>query len=120
MSYKAHAHSLMWWSAVLPLLLILLSLCAAPAGAQSGVLAWGANGSGQLGDGTTTERHLVAPVSSLSSVVSIVCGYYYNLALRSDGTVWAWGSNVSGQLGDGTTTSRQAPVKVSGLTGIIA
>ena len=46
----------------------------------------------------------------------ISAGRYYNLAIKSDGTVWAWGSNGRGELGDGTTTTRRTPVQVSGLT----
>lgn len=84
------------------------------------VLAWGANGSGQLGDGTTTDRHAPVQVVGLSGVIGIAAGFEHSLALLDDGTVWAWGANAAGQLGDGTTTSQNTPVQVSNLTGVTA
>jgi alpha-tubulin suppressor-like RCC1 family protein len=82
--------------------------------------AWGENASGQLGDGTITNRHTPIQVSGISTVDAIAAGYYHTLALRSDGTVWAWGGNASGQLGDGTTTERHTPQQVPGLTNMVA
>ena len=87
------------------------------------VWAWGGNGAGQLGDGTTMERHTPVQVRNLSGVTAVASGAEYSLVLKSDGTVWAWGSNGLGQLGDGTNTDRHAPVRVislSGVTGIAA
>ena len=84
------------------------------------VWAWGYNGQGQLGDGTTTTRVLPVQVSALSGVVSVAAGAYHTLALKSDGTVWAWGYNASGQLGNGNTNSQSAPVQVTGLTSVSA
>jgi alpha-tubulin suppressor-like RCC1 family protein len=94
------------------------------------VMAWGANGVGQLGDGTTTQRLTPAPVSGLSGVIAVVAGYEHSLALKSDGTLWAWGWNAGGQLGDGTTggpdNTESTPVQVHGpndtglLTGVVA
>ena len=88
--------------------------------ADGTVWAWGYNASGQLGDGTTIERHAPVQVSGLSGVAAVACGLANSLAVKSDGTVWAWGNNYYGQLGDGTTTERHAPVQVSGLLGVAA
>ena len=88
------------------------------------VWAWGYNDSGQLGDGTTTNRSTPVKVSGLSGVIAIAAGCWgqYTVALKSDGTVWAWGDNNSGQLGDGTTHywGQTTPVQVSGLSGVTA
>ena len=84
------------------------------------VWAWGYNGYGQLGDGTTTEKRTPVQVNGLSGVTAIAAGSAHSLALKNDGTVWAWGSNDYGQLGDGTTTTKITPVQVSGVSGIIA
>jgi len=67
--------------------------------------AWGCNGNGQLGDGTTTDRYAPVQVKGengigfLEDVVAISAGNYSQLAVKSDGTVWAWGYNSRGQLG---------------------
>jgi len=87
---------------------------------QNTVLAWGYNGYGQLGDGTTTNRSIPIQVSSLNGISAIAAGYGHTVSLKSDGTVWAWGFNNFGQLGDGTTIDRFIPVQVSGLSGVSA
>jgi alpha-tubulin suppressor-like RCC1 family protein len=90
------------------------------------VWAWGYNGDGELGNNTTTNS--LTPVQVLgkngighiSGVTAIACGYFYALALTSNGTVLAWGDNTNGALGDGTTIQRKVPVQVTGLTNVIA
>jgi len=77
---------------------------------------WGANSSGQLGDGTTTDKALPTQVSGLSNAISITAGWDHTCALLNDGTVKCWGYNSIGQLGDGTTSNRLTPVSVSGIT----
>ena len=80
--------------------------------------AWGDNISGQLGDGTNTQRVLPVQVANLTNVIGAGAGGYHSLAVKSDGTVWAWGDNTFGQIGDGTQTERDVPIQVSGLTGM--
>lgn len=90
--------------------------------ALGGVECWGRNSTGQLGDGSTTERRLATPVSGLASGVSaIAAGANHSCALNSVGTVKCWGNNNSGQLGNGGGPGNQTtPVEVSGLTGVTA
>lgn len=80
-----------------------------------GILAWGYNLDGELGDGTTTDRH--APVHvllrSTIKVTALAAGRYHNLALTAAGHVLAWGNNSSGQLGDGNTWNQRVPVVVT-------
>jgi alpha-tubulin suppressor-like RCC1 family protein len=83
------------------------------------VWTWGANGFGQLGDGTTNSRNSPAQVPGLTGVTQVAGGCNHSLALRSDGTVWAWGGNGAGQLGRGTTSDHEAtPAQVTGLAGV--
>lgn len=71
--------------------------------------AWGWNATGQLGDGTTVDRHEPVRVR-YTGVAGIAAGPLHSLAVYRDGTVMAWGWNGLGQLGDGTTTDRLEPV----------
>ena len=82
------------------------------------VLCWGGNFTGQLGDGTTTNRFAAVPVLGLSSgVIAISTGDYYSCAMLNTGSIKCWGDNYEGELGDGTTQFRSQPVEVSGLNG---
>ena len=82
------------------------------------VWCWGLNSSGQLGDGTTTNRSRPVQVLDLADVVSVDTGYDYACALKSDTTVWCWGGNGNSSLGDGTTTNRSRPAQVKDSTGL--
>ena len=86
--------------------------------ADSTVKCWGVNTSGQLGDGTTTNRSSPTPVSGLSNVLKIAVGKNHSCALLKDSTVKCWGLNANGQLGDGTNESRLVPTPVTGLAGV--
>jgi hypothetical protein len=78
------------------------------------VWAWGNNGFGQLGDGTTTQR--LAPVLVMTDAIEIAAGTSYSAAIKSDGTVWTWGLNTSSQLGRTGTTNVPGQVDMGGLT----
>jgi len=54
--------------------------------------AWGDNGQGELGDGTTTQRPLPVQVQGIDGVASVAPGEAQTRVLRFDGSVWTWGS----------------------------
>ena len=87
------------------------------------VRSWGANNTGQLGNGTSSFGPTTTPVtvSGLSGVKALAGGGNLSLALKTDGTVMSWGSNNSGELGNGTSGGfSTVPVSVSNLRGVRA
>lgn len=84
------------------------------------VWSWGSNYNGQLGDGSTADKHTPVKIDSLTNVKALGAGNSHVLALKNDGTVWSWGHNSTGQLGNGTQKDQSSPVKVSGLNNIKA
>tara|TARA_R100001129_G_scaffold145288_1_gene106576 strand:- start:992 stop:2266 length:1275 start_codon:yes stop_codon:yes gene_type:complete len=78
--------------------------------------AWGTQTTGQLGDGSTTARSSPVQIGSVTTWVTVACGYSHTLAVKADGTLWAVGQNDNGQLGDGSTTNRSSLVQIGSLT----
>lgn len=78
---------------------------------------WGLNSTGQLGDGTTTNRTSSVAISAVGAVTQLGLGAFHSCALRADATLRCWGANGYGQLGNGTTTQSLTPITV-GLTGV--
>ena len=77
--------------------------------------AWGFNGNGRLGDGTTVDKS--SPVSVIGGITDwsqVSAGTSHSLGVTSSGIAWAWGFNGNGQLGDGTAVSKSSPVSVIG------
>ncbi|MBS4098800.1 MAG: hypothetical protein KGZ83_18415 [Sulfuricella sp.] len=90
--------------------------CGAALKRDGSVWTWGNNGSGQLGDGTRTNRSQPARIA-IANVTRLSVGSEFLFAELSDGSVWAWGRNDLGELGDGTTANRLVPAPVAALQG---
>ncbi len=76
---------------------------------------WGENGSGELGNGSTTSTTIPVAVSggftdwkTLTSSGEGSCG------IRATGQAYCWGKNPHGNLGNGTGSDSNIPVEVSG------
>ena len=93
-----------------------------------GVLCWGRNNSGQLGNNTTANSTgpvivLTAAATPLTGAVAIVTGDDNNMsnghtcAVISDGSVRCWGYNAEGELGDGTTVAKSVATLVPTIAG---
>lgn len=87
--------------------------------------AWGANGFGQVGNGTLVDSFAAVQIGTDKNWESVSAGGGHNdvgddqttngghsLAIKTDGTLWAWGSNAYGQLGTGTTDDATSPTQV--------
>jgi alpha-tubulin suppressor-like RCC1 family protein len=85
-------------------------------------MCWGLNhdfmgkGSGQLGDGTTTDRHVPTAVLGGLNFTAVVPGEAHTCGTVVNGAAYCWGSNLRGQLGIPNTfgTSVLTPTPVVG------
>ena len=80
------------------------------------VKCWGDNGSGRLGNGSTSNSSTPVTVSNISTATSVSLGSSHTCALLSDGTVKCWGEGSTGQLGDGASSDNSSPTTVSGIS----
>jgi alpha-tubulin suppressor-like RCC1 family protein len=83
----------------------------------SGLVCWGMNNYGQLGDETLTDTDVPVSVAGLGSGVAQVSagGYHTCALLLVGGGVKCWGYNFQGQLGNGTNIDSLVPVGVEGV-----
>ncbi|AKF03359.1 BNR repeat domain protein [Sandaracinus amylolyticus] len=75
--------------------------------ASGALVCWGANDSGQLGDGTRVDR--ATPVVVDETIASVWMGRAHACSRSTSGVVTCWGENDDGRLGDGTTTDALRP-----------
>jgi len=92
--------------------------------ANTRLLGWGSNSSGQLGNNSITDSPIPTAVNSTGvlagkSITSVAVGSNHSLALSSDGRIAAWGYNGFGQLGTGNTVDSLVPVNVPN-TGVLS
>ena len=82
---------------------------------QGALYCWGRNTQGQLGDGTTENRHAPTRVGTDMDWSAVIAGFQHTCGLRGN-DLYCWGYNASKQLGDRTTADRRQPVPI-GLPG---
>jgi alpha-tubulin suppressor-like RCC1 family protein len=78
--------------------------------------AWGYDGNGQLGNGSTSIDDITTPtqLSTGTTWTEITAGNNYSLALDAGGNIWAWGAASYGQLGNGASAGNiTTPLQVS-------
>ena len=85
---------------------VLLSSCG-----PASLWGWGWSSSGQVGDGTSTNR--VSPTEVTDGTWrSISAGRQHTCGVRPDRSLWCWGANASGQLGRGSTLPASVPTQI--------
>jgi alpha-tubulin suppressor-like RCC1 family protein len=97
------------------------------------VHCWGANGAGQLGNGTSNDSAVPVAVAGnlralsppatlgtrlLLSTTPLSAGAAHTCAVNTDGAAYCWGANGSGQLGNASSASSLVPVAVSGALSV--
>ena len=95
-------------------------------GSDGYAYAWGNNLRGQLGNNSiggflspnpnpVRVRNPASPNDADKGLkaVNVTGGFWYSLALGSDGNVYAWGYNSKGQLGNNSSKDSTVPVLVS-------
>ena len=86
------------------------------------IYAWGFNGNGELGDGTTINQSSPKLISLTGlqvgeTVQMVVAGSYHSLALTTNNRIYTWGANGYGQLASGNFLNRITPTVIA-FTGL--
>ena len=81
---------------------------------DEGLVCWGSNSNGQLGDGSLDDSDEVTLVEGLDqSIIALTAGEKHTCVIYEDETVACWGNNEFGQLGDSSTDDSDLPVETS-------
>lgn len=81
----------------------------------SSVWAWGYNGYGQLGNGTSGSAEsskVPRGISGLPNVTAVAAGGYHSMALANYSSLYTWGRNSNGQLGNDSLENASLPQSV--------
>jgi alpha-tubulin suppressor-like RCC1 family protein len=88
--------------------------CVAAIKTNGSLWTWGKNNSGQLGDGTNSNKSTPTLITTATNCIDLAIGVsFHGIASKSNGELWTWGVNAYGQYGNGTNTSNYSPVNVT-------
>jgi alpha-tubulin suppressor-like RCC1 family protein len=76
---------------------------------------WGANGFGQLGDGTTITRHMPLTLTTAPDFVKIVAGGSTTCALNPSGQTYCWGLGAANRYATLDSTDRLVPTLLAAV-----
>src|SRR5438046_7182095 len=72
---------------------------------------WGANGAGQLGNGTRTSSRIPVAVVHVTDFIFVSAGARHTCGLTAPGAVYCWGDDFTRQLGGGNGVGSLVPVE---------
>lgn len=89
------------------------------------IMCWGANGSGQIGQGFASDmQEFPVGVASSTPMAQVSVGFStrqgsgtyrnFSCSISLSREAWCWGFNEVGSVGDGTTSDRMTPTRVAG------
>lgn len=87
--------------------------------ASGDVTCWGANASGQLGDGSFQDARAPVGVMGVGGAAEVRAGAAHTCVRLRSNTVTCWGDNRRHQLADGTLDPSPRPKPVFGLVGAV-
>jgi len=83
---------------------------------SGGVVCWGRNLMGQLGDGTAVDKSSASPALGFgSNVTQVSAGLAHTCLVTTLKEVWCFGQNTFGALGNNSTTSSSTGVRAYGI-----
>jgi alpha-tubulin suppressor-like RCC1 family protein len=84
-------------------------------GNDHSVWCWGANESGELGNGTMSDNHTPVKVTGITTAAALAIGYRHACVMDAAGAVSCWGDSFFGELGNGSlgqSNASNTPVPV--------
>ncbi len=83
------------------------------------IACWGANFTGELGNGTYDDSNVPVAVTGITDAVGVSAGAYHGCAVHAAGTVSCWGVDIGYVLMDGAYGYLTVPMPVDGLTNAV-
>lgn len=80
------------------------------------VRCWGANGAGELGDGTTASSTAPVRVAGITDATDVAVGYGFSCARLADASIRCWGQRT----GSAAVPSSPAPIEPDGNLRVLA
>jgi alpha-tubulin suppressor-like RCC1 family protein len=75
-------------------------------------VCWGANGSGQLGNGLVANSAMPVQVKGVSNITELSLGGGQGCAVTGGGKLYCWGRNDMGQVGNAKVVNAPTPISV--------
>jgi alpha-tubulin suppressor-like RCC1 family protein len=84
----------------------------------TGVMCWGFNSSGQVGDGTTNAAPAPVLLNTPNTMVAVSVGGNHSCAITATGALLCWGLGAQGQLGVNSTATSLVPIPVTTIASV--